>query len=100
MESGLGITRPVGSLPPSKPPTGPAPPRRSVCAPGTMSLHPIAGRIPEGDDHVVPLTCPLPKSATTGVVVSTIPQATHHRVAGRSLGGPQPAVGHRHTGPE
>src|SRR5262249_45971184 len=25
--------RPVGSLPPSKPPTGPAPPRRSVCAP-------------------------------------------------------------------
>ena len=24
--------RPVGSLPPSKPPTGPAPPRRSVCA--------------------------------------------------------------------
>src|SRR5262249_45167692 len=26
--------RPVGSLPPSNPPTGPAPPRRSVCAPG------------------------------------------------------------------
>jgi tetratricopeptide (TPR) repeat protein len=26
--------RPVGSLPPSKPPAGPAPPRRSVCAPG------------------------------------------------------------------
>src|SRR5262249_43520914 len=25
--------RPVGSLPPSKPPAGPAPPRRSVCAP-------------------------------------------------------------------
>src|SRR5262245_47620257 len=25
--------RPVGSLPPSKPPTGPAPPRRTVCAP-------------------------------------------------------------------
>src|SRR5215470_6750699 len=25
--------RPVGSLPPSKPLTGPAPPRRSVCAP-------------------------------------------------------------------
>src|SRR5262249_38734291 len=24
--------QPVGSLPPSKPPTGPAPPRRSVCA--------------------------------------------------------------------
>src|SRR5262249_35750823 len=31
--------RPVGSLPPSKPPTGPAPPQRSVCALGTMSLH-------------------------------------------------------------
>src|SRR5262245_57889571 len=28
--------RPVRSLPPSKPLTGPAPPRRSVCAPGTM----------------------------------------------------------------
>src|SRR5262249_26304073 len=27
--------RPVGSLPPSKPPTGPAPPRPSVCATGT-----------------------------------------------------------------
>src|SRR5438105_7397182 len=25
--------RPVGSLPPSEPPTGPAPPRRTVCAP-------------------------------------------------------------------
>src|SRR6516165_958727 len=33
--------RPVWSLPPSKPPTGPAPPRRSVCALGTMSIHSI-----------------------------------------------------------
>src|SRR5437762_13315127 len=31
-------------LRPSKAPTGPAPPRRSVCAPGTMSLHPNADR--------------------------------------------------------
>src|SRR5207244_1878596 len=34
--------RPVRSLPPSKPLTGPAPPRRSVCAPGSMSHHSIA----------------------------------------------------------
>src|SRR5438552_19093213 len=34
--------RPVGSLPPSKPPTGPAPPRRSVCALEPTSLHCIA----------------------------------------------------------
>src|SRR6266542_564155 len=40
--------RPVGSLPPSKPPTGPAPPRRSVCAPGTMSLHYIADQSSQG----------------------------------------------------
>src|SRR5262245_2792246 len=44
MESELGIRRPVGSLPPSKPLAGPAPPRRSVCAPGTMPLHPYADR--------------------------------------------------------
>src|SRR5713101_2946903 len=37
--------RPVRSLPPSKPLTGPAPPRRSVCAPGTMSFHCIADRV-------------------------------------------------------
>src|SRR5437016_5468084 len=36
------------ALPPSKPLTGPAPPRRSVCAPGTMSLHPIADQPVEG----------------------------------------------------
>ena len=30
------MKRPVGSLPPSKPPTGPAPPRRSVCALGDV----------------------------------------------------------------
>ena len=46
--------RPVRSLPPSKPLTGPAPPRRSVCAPGTMSLHCIADRSRKGDSHVVP----------------------------------------------
>ena len=33
--------RPVRSLPPASP-TGPAPPRRSVCAPGAMSRHSIA----------------------------------------------------------
>src|SRR5262245_16637779 len=32
------------ALPPSKPLTGPAPPRRSVCAPGTMSLPCFADR--------------------------------------------------------
>src|SRR5436309_9732686 len=31
--------RPVASLLPSKRPTGPAPPRRSVCAPGPPSSH-------------------------------------------------------------
>src|SRR6266498_1328108 len=35
-------------LPPSKPLTGPAPPRRSVCAPGTMSLHCIADQSSQG----------------------------------------------------
>src|SRR5262249_22742865 len=30
--------RPGRSLPPSKPPTGPASPRRSVCAPGGMTF--------------------------------------------------------------
>src|SRR5260370_25769061 len=35
--------RSVGPLPPSKPPTGPAPPRRSVCAPG-RSPPPLYGR--------------------------------------------------------
>src|SRR6516164_2290337 len=30
--------RPVRSLPPSKPLTGPAPPRRSVCAPGEVAV--------------------------------------------------------------
>jgi hypothetical protein len=37
--------RPVGSLPPSKPPPATALPRRSVCAPGTMSFPPIADRV-------------------------------------------------------
>src|SRR5438093_707638 len=41
--------RPVRFLPPSKPLTGPAPPRRSVCAPGTMSLHCIADQPRKGD---------------------------------------------------
>src|SRR5260370_5783939 len=41
--------RPVRSLPPSKPLTGPAPPRRSVCAPGTMSLHSIADQPGQGE---------------------------------------------------
>src|SRR5262245_23467713 len=36
--------RPAGSLPPSKPPAGPAPPRRSVCAPDAMSPHHLADR--------------------------------------------------------
>src|SRR5262245_48286455 len=35
---------PAGSLPLSKPPAGPAPPRRPVCALGTMSLRLIADR--------------------------------------------------------
>ena len=51
-ESGLEYEakRPVGSLPPSKPPTGPAPPRRSVCAAGTMCLHCNADRMETFDD--------------------------------------------------
>src|SRR5437016_14442198 len=39
----------MGSLPPSKPPTGPAPPRRSVCAPATMSPHCIADQPGKGE---------------------------------------------------
>src|SRR5262249_34117350 len=41
--------RPVGSLPPSKPPTGPAPPRRPVCAPGDVLSHCIADRLLKGE---------------------------------------------------
>src|SRR6476660_4685855 len=41
--------RPVRSLPPSKPLTGPAPPRRSVCAPGSMSHHSIADQPRKGE---------------------------------------------------
>src|SRR5712664_3275883 len=37
------------ALPPSKPLTGPAPPRRSVCAPGTMSHHCNADQPGKGD---------------------------------------------------
>src|SRR5262245_23727008 len=36
--------RPVGILPPSEAPAGPASPERTVCAPGAMSLYPIADR--------------------------------------------------------
>src|SRR5262245_22442881 len=36
--------RPVGISPPSEAPAGPASPERTVCAPGAMSLHPIADR--------------------------------------------------------
>src|SRR5262249_1901887 len=39
---------PVRSLPPSKPHTGPASPRRSVCAPAAMSLHCIADQSSQG----------------------------------------------------
>src|SRR5579864_47210 len=39
---------PVGSLPPSKPPTGPAPTRRSVCAPDWSPLHSMADRLLQG----------------------------------------------------
>src|SRR5262245_10406379 len=55
--------RPVGSLPPSKPPAGPvwdgfqirptAPPRRSVCAPAAMSYRWYCRPYREGDFHVV-----------------------------------------------
>src|SRR5262249_45263946 len=38
-----------GSLPPSKPPAGPAPPRRSVCAPAAMSPHCIADQLRMGE---------------------------------------------------
>src|SRR3954452_1349684 len=37
------------ALPPSKPLTGPAPPRRSVCAPGMMSLDCIADQQSNGE---------------------------------------------------
>src|SRR5215510_12805106 len=40
--------RPVRSFPPSKPLTGPAPPRRSVCAPAAMSLPCIADQSSQG----------------------------------------------------
>jgi hypothetical protein len=35
---GFSTERPVRSLPPSKPATGPAPPRRSVCAPEWVAV--------------------------------------------------------------
>src|SRR5260370_22556110 len=42
--------------------TGPAPPRRSVCAPGTMSHYSIAGQPRKGDsNHVVPISAELPE---------------------------------------
>src|SRR5262249_46799297 len=46
---GVETRRPVGSLPSSKPPTGPAPPRRSVCAPAAMSRHSIADQPGKGE---------------------------------------------------
>src|SRR5262249_16756936 len=42
-------TRPAGSLPPSKPSAGPAPPRRSVCAPGRCRRHSIADQTGKGE---------------------------------------------------
>src|SRR5262245_5644619 len=50
--------RPVRFLPPSKPPTGPAPPRRSVCAPAAMSLHSHADQSRNGESYVVPSLSP------------------------------------------
>src|SRR5437588_6401510 len=38
-----------GILTAKQAPTGPAPPRRSVCAPGTMSHHPIADQSGMGE---------------------------------------------------
>src|SRR5262249_34592087 len=46
--SGGEAKRPVRSLPPSKPLTGPAPPRRSVCAPAAMAPHCIADQSTQG----------------------------------------------------
>src|SRR5207244_2172114 len=50
--------RPVRSLPPSKPLTGPAPPRRSVCAP-EGSPSPFYGRPPSKGDREL---CGFPQS--------------------------------------
>src|SRR5438034_4862648 len=82
----------------SKPPTGPAPPRRSVCAPRGPSFH----RRPhhEGDDNVVPLFTYAPKVSGRRAD-PPVPTPTDRPTAARgSPGGPQPAVGHRHARPE
>src|SRR6188768_2923486 len=45
--------QPVGSLPPSKPPHRPAPPRRLVCAPAEMSLHDFADRASRNEESIM-----------------------------------------------
>src|SRR5262249_53452158 len=90
--------RPVGSLPPSKPPTGPAPPgARSARREGRRQ--PTAGHTREGGDHVVPLVTHVPEVPVTGRTGPAVPPPPPRPAApGRGLGGPQPAVGHRRTG--
>src|SRR4026208_1516964 len=53
--------RPVRSLPPSKPLTGPAPPRRSVCAAGN-DVMPLYRRphLSATTDHVIPQLASAP----------------------------------------
>src|SRR5260370_31431955 len=83
--AGNKARRPVRSLAPSKPLTGRASPRRSVCAPGTMSLHSIADYCREGDNHVVPLATQFPEVPVTADW-PTIFQPSDQPVAGRGPG--------------
>src|SRR5216684_3582651 len=65
---GLCKKRPVRSLPPSKPLTGPAPPRRSVCAPAKVVFAIVKQTaLTQETYHEVPL----------GIRFSEIPQLRH-----------------------
>src|SRR6187200_3122468 len=84
------MKRPVGSLPPSKPPTGPAPLRRPVCAPRRAAV--IPRRPPAKETtHVLPLVAQIPEFPFVGCTGPTADTPTARAAAGRGAGGSQPA---------
>src|SRR6516164_3001798 len=83
-------TRPVRSLPPSKALTGPAPPRRSVCAP-ERSPSPLYGRpllLRRHCHDLVFLSCDL---RTLEIAACSTGPETHVPFAPRSVGGARSA---------
>src|SRR5262249_18114000 len=62
-----------GVLTAKQAPTGPAPPRRSVCAQDAMSLHSITDHPREGGSHVVPL---FVQYAATAILTQATPPKT------------------------